>query len=70
MRQAELGAEADGAQHAHRIFAVAGPRLADHAQGLVLEIGHAMVVVDDRLGGRVVVQRIGGEVAAGGILGL
>ena len=68
--QAELGGETHGAQHAHRVFAVAGARLADHAQGLLLEVADAVVVVDDRLGRRVVIQRIGGEVAARGVLGL
>jgi hypothetical protein len=61
--------QAHGAQHAHRVFAVAGARVADHAQGLLLEVGDAVVVVDDRLGGRVVVQRVDGEVAAGGVFG-
>jgi hypothetical protein len=49
--QAELGGEADGAQHADRVFAVAGTRFADHAQGLLLEVGDAVVIVDDRLAG-------------------
>ena len=68
--QAELGGEAHGAQHAHRIFAVAGARLADHAQGFLLEVADAAVIVDDRLGRRIVIQCIGGEVAARGIFRL
>ncbi len=68
--QPELGRQAHGAQHAHRVFAVAGARLADHAQGLLLEVADAVVVVDHCLRGRVVVQRVGREVAPGGILGL
>jgi hypothetical protein len=67
--QAQLGAEARGAQHAHRVFAVAHARVADHAQRLLLQVGHAVVVVDDGFVGGVVVQRVDGEVAAGGVFG-
>ncbi|TPW00656.1 MAG: hypothetical protein FD124_3982, partial [Alphaproteobacteria bacterium] len=63
-REAQLGRQAHGAQHAHRVFAVAGLRLADHAQGFRLDIGDAVVIVDDRLGDRVVVQRVDRKVAA------
>ena len=68
--QAELGGQADGAQHAHRVFAVAGAWLADHAQRPRLQVADTMVVVNDRFGCRVVIQRIGGEIAAGGVFGL
>ena len=68
--QAELGGETNGAQHADRVLAIAGARFADHAQRFLLEVADAVVVVEHRLGGRVVIQRVGGEVAARGILGL
>jgi hypothetical protein len=67
--QAQLGREAHGAQHAHRVFAVALPRVADHAQRLLLQVGDAVVVVDHGFGGRVVIQRIDREVAPRGIFG-
>jgi hypothetical protein len=70
MRQPQLGGETHGAQHAHRVFAVAGARLADHAQGFLFQVGNAVVVVDDGFGGRIVVQRIDRKVAAGGIFRL
>jgi len=66
----QLRRQAHRAQHAHRVFAVARARVADHAQGLLPDVGDAVVVVDDRLGARVVVQRIDGEVAPGGVFGL
>ena len=61
--KAQLGGEAHGPQHAHRVFAVALPGVADDAQGLLLQIGDAVVVIDHRLGGRVVVEGVGGEIA-------
>ena len=53
--QPQLGGQAHGAQHAYRVLTVARARLADHPQGLLLEVADAMVVVDDRFGGRVVI---------------
>lgn len=66
----ELGGEAHRAQHAHRVFAVALGRVADHADLALLQVGHAVVVVDDFLGVRIVVERVHGEVAARRVLGL
>jgi hypothetical protein len=68
--QPELGTQAHGAQHAHRILTVARTRVTDHAQRLLLQVGHAVVVVDDGLARRIVVQRVDGEVAPRGVLGL
>ena len=65
--EVELGREAHGAQHAHRVFAVARGRTADHAQGLVAEIGESLVVIDHRLRYRVVVQGVDREVAPRGV---
>ena len=65
--EAELGRQAHRAQHAHRVLAVARARVADHAQRLLLDVGDAVVVVDDGLGAGVVVQRVDGEVAPGGV---
>jgi len=62
-------AEAHRAQHAHRILPVALLRLADHAQRLLLQVGDAMVIVDHRFGGRIVIQGVDGEVAARRIFG-
>jgi len=69
-RQPEFGAQAHRTQHAHGVLAVTCPRVADHAQRLLADVGHTVVVVDDVFGGRIVVQRIDGEVAPRRILGL
>ncbi|OIQ81402.1 hypothetical protein GALL_368360 [mine drainage metagenome] len=61
--EAELGGEARHAQQSHRVLAVALRRVADHAQGARLEVAQAVVVVDDDVPRRVVVQRVDGEVA-------
>ncbi len=45
-------------------------RIADHAQQARAHVFHAAVVVVHGLVGRVVVHRVDGEVAAGGVLGL
>ena len=62
-RQAKFCRQAHGAQHAHGVFAVADFWIANHAQRLLLQIGHAVVIVDDGFGGRVEVQGIDREVA-------
>ena len=67
--ESELCTEPHGSQHPYRIFAVAGPYLADHAQRLVPQIGHAVMVIDDRFAAWIEVERIDGEVAAGSVLG-
>ena len=66
-RQPQLGGQADGAQHAHRILTVARLRLADHAQRLLPQVGDAVVVVDDGFRRRVVIQRIDREIPARGV---
>jgi hypothetical protein len=50
MARLDLGRQAHGTQHAHRVFAVAGLRVADHAQGFLLQVGDAVVVIDDGFG--------------------
>ncbi|MNI48262.1 hypothetical protein D3C73_1028200 [compost metagenome] len=66
-RAVELGGETHGAQHAHRVFAVTLDRVANDADLALFQVGHAIVVVDDFLVVRVVVQRVHGEVAALGV---
>ena len=63
----ELGREAHGADDAHRVFAVARGRVADHAQELLLGVLDALVIVHHDLGLRVVVHGVDGEVAARGV---
>ena len=66
----ELRREPRGAQHAHRVFAIAGDRIADQAQPPRLDVGDAADVVPDFLGRRVEVERVDREVAAQRVLGL
>ena len=66
--EVELRREPDRAQHPDRILAEAHQRIADDAHAALAEIGHAAVPVEDRLGGRVVVQGVHREVAARGVL--
>lgn len=68
--EAGLGCEAHHAQHAHRVFAVAGVRIADHAQRAGAHVFHAVMVVMHGFVGGVVIHRVDGEVAAGGVFGL
>ena len=63
----ELVGDADGTQHAHRVFAVAQLRLADEADDLVLHVFQAAGVVHHRVVGNVVVERVDGKVAAHGV---
>ena len=63
----QLGRKAYRAQHPHRILAVAGGRVADHAQQPGVQVLHAAQRVDQRFGNRVVIQRVDREVAAQGI---
>ena len=64
----QLCGEPRGAQHAHRILAVARVRIADQAQQARLHVGIAAGVVADREILDRVIQRIGGEVAADRVL--
>jgi hypothetical protein len=48
-QRAELGRKAHGADDAHRVFAVARGRVADHAQHLLLGVLDAAVIVDHDL---------------------
>jgi hypothetical protein len=68
--EAELGRDAHRAQHAHRVLPVTPLGVADHAQPAALDVLHAVVKVDHRFVGRVVVQRVDGEVAPRGVVGL
>ena len=65
---AEFGGKAHGADDAHRVFAVAGGGVANHAQDFFLGVGDPAVVVDHFSGLGVVIHGIDGEVAACGIL--
>ena len=69
-REAQLGHEAHRADDAHRVFAVAGERVADQAQQLLLHVGQAVVVIDHHLALGVVVHRVDGEVAPRGVFHL
>ena len=60
---AELGGKTHGADDPDRVFAVAGHRVTNHAQGFALGIFEAVVVIDHHLRGRVVVHGVDGEVA-------
>jgi len=68
--EAQLGGETHRAQDADRILAVAGLRVADHAQHLLARVGQTAVVVHDHLLLRVVVHRVDGEAAARRVLDL
>ncbi len=63
----ELGGKTHHAQHAHRIFAITRGRVADHAQQTRAHVGHAVVIVQHGLRGRIVVHRVDREVAARGV---
>ena len=62
-REARFCGKAHYAQQAHRIFAKARFRHADDAQGLAADIGHAAVIIEHDLAGRIVIHGIDGEVA-------
>ena len=66
--ETELGREARDPQHPHRIFAVAGQRIADHAQCPAPDIFEARGVVHDAEVGDVVVEGVDREVAAPDVL--
>ncbi|MNZ78588.1 hypothetical protein D3C78_971680 [compost metagenome] len=66
--EVQLGGEAHRTQHAHRVLEVTLLRIADQAHQAVADVVHAVGVVEDVLAGRVVVQRIDGEVAALGVV--
>ena len=59
----ELGAKAHGADDAHRVFAIAHGRVANHADALFLRVLHAAVVVHQHARLGVVVHGVDGEVA-------
>jgi hypothetical protein len=67
-KRRQLGAEAHRADGAHRVFAVARGRIADHAQQLLVRVGDAAVVVHHHARLRVVVHGVDGEVAPRGVL--
>ena len=59
----ELRRKPHRTQHAHRVLAIAGGRVADHAQSAGLEVGHATEIVEHLVADRVVIERVDGEVA-------
>ena len=61
---AELGGKTHGADDAHRVFAVARGRVADHAQHAFFRVADAVVIVHHDLRFRVVVHGVDGEVTA------
>ena len=63
----ELGGKTHGADDAHRVFAVAQRRVANHADDFFLRVGNAIVVIDNDLGFRVVIHGVDGEVAPCGV---
>ncbi len=65
--EAQLGGEAGGAQHAHRVFPVALFGVADQADLAALDGAPAADKVVQREVGDIVVERIDGEVAAQGV---
>ena len=64
----ELGGKARDAQHAHRIFAVAGFRIANQANDALFEIADAANVVTYAEISHAVVEAVDGEIAALGII--
>ena len=56
--EAEFRGETHHAQHAHRIFAIPRGRVADHAQQARADVGHAVVVIQHGLRGRIVIHGI------------
>jgi hypothetical protein len=63
-REAEFRCEARSPQHAHRVFTVARRGIADHAQDTIARVLDAAHVIPDRVILDVVVERVGGEIAA------
>ena len=63
----QLGGKAHGAQHPHRILAVAGGGVTDHAQQPGRQIVHPAHRIDQRLGNRVVIEGVDGEIASVGV---
>ena len=64
----QLGGEAHRAQHAYRILAIAGFRIADQADHAVLQILHAADVVAHGKVRHAVIEAVYGEVATLGVL--
>src|SRR5690348_7352465 len=63
-REAQLGLETRGTQHAHGIFAITRGRVADELQPARGNVFDTARVVPDREVGDVVIERVGGEVTA------
>ena len=63
----QLGSKAHGAQHPYRILAVAGGGIADHAQQPCRQIIHPAHRIDQRLGDRIVIEGVDGEIASVGV---
>src|SRR6266699_6149696 len=66
--ESRLCGKAHGAQHPQRVFPVTGARVADDAHGFPLQVPEAVVVVEESLARRVVVQRVDREVAPDGVV--
>ena len=67
-RESELGRETRRAQHAHRVLAVPGLRIADQSQHALADIVDAARVVPHREIGDVVIKRIRREIAPPDVL--
>ncbi len=63
----ELRRKTHRAQHAHRIFAIAGFRIADQADDAILQIFHAADVVADGEIRHAVIEAVDGKVATLGV---
>ena len=66
----EFGGKAGRAQHPDRVFAVAGGRVADHADDFCLHVGYAVMKIEHFVGNRIVIERIDREVTPGSIFGV
>ncbi len=66
----ELGGEPDGPQHPDRVLAVARGRRPDQLEPPLAHVRDPADVVPDLLGRGIEVERVDGEVAPGGVLGL
>ena len=65
---AELGGKTNRPNNTNRVFTVAGGRVANHAQGVLLCVFKAAVVVHHHLTLRVVIHGVDGEVASHSVL--
>ena len=64
----QLGGEAQRAQHAHRIFFKALQRIAQQAQGFMLNVINRIAEIQHFVFARLIIQRVDGEIAARKVL--